>query len=331
MSPRIPAHINPTTLASLALLCSAGAAMAQTNGLQNGSFEQACVFCSPVFPEGWHSPGNSTNSVRRAVGDGSLPTISPVGTPPPAITPHSGSALVQIVTGGAGGFWGVTTDTVNFCYCDQTCGTPCSGPFPFFDPAFDYAQGDVVVSGYYMIPTSDPIVGDSSGIKLEVKYGNYDLATLDPWNGGSTISGTTNGQWLHFTTTFHKADIVNQYECNVGIQAACGCMGCEPAIPPNHCKITIGRFVGDGTPTSGTIYWDDITYQQLPASHCGSADFNCDGDVGTDADIEAFFLCLSGTCPPPPCPSTADFNGDGDVGTDADIEAFFRVLAGGTC
>jgi hypothetical protein len=65
--------------------------------------------------------------------------------------------------------------------------------------------------------------------------------------------------------------------------------------------------------------------------HCGSADFNCDGDVGTDADIEAFFHCLAGACPPPPCTSTADFNGDGDVGTDADIEAFFRVLAGGTC
>ncbi len=31
-----------------------------------------------------------------------------------------------------------------------------------------------------------------------------------------------------------------------------------------------------------------------------------------------------------PCGS-ADFNGDGDLGTDADIEAFFRVLAGGSC
>jgi subtilisin-like proprotein convertase family protein len=64
---------------------------------------------------------------------------------------------------------------------------------------------------------------------------------------------------------------------------------------------------------------------------CGSADFNCDGDTATDADIEAFFACLAGVCPPPPCNSTADFNGDGDSGTDADIEAFFRVLAGGTC
>ena len=65
--------------------------------------------------------------------------------------------------------------------------------------------------------------------------------------------------------------------------------------------------------------------------HCGTADFNCDGAVGTDADIEAFFACISGTCPPPPCTNSADFNGDGAIGTDADIEAFFRVLGGGTC
>jgi YVTN family beta-propeller protein len=66
-----------------------------------------------------------------------------------------------------------------------------------------------------------------------------------------------------------------------------------------------------------------------PPAPCGSADFNNDGDVGTDADIEAFFACLAGSC----CDTcgTADFNADGDVGTDADIEAFFRVLAGGNC
>jgi hypothetical protein len=64
---------------------------------------------------------------------------------------------------------------------------------------------------------------------------------------------------------------------------------------------------------------------------CGSADFNCDGDTATDADIEAFFACLAGSCPAAPCPSNADFNADGDAATDADIEAFFRVLGGGTC
>jgi hypothetical protein len=62
---------------------------------------------------------------------------------------------------------------------------------------------------------------------------------------------------------------------------------------------------------------------------CGSADFNGDGDIGTDGDIEAFFACLAGNC----CGTcgSPDFNGDGDIGTDADMEGFFRVLSGGEC
>jgi hypothetical protein len=63
---------------------------------------------------------------------------------------------------------------------------------------------------------------------------------------------------------------------------------------------------------------------------CDSADFNCDEDFGTDADIEAFFACLGGACPAN-CPNDSDFNNDGDFGTDADIEAFFRILGGGPC
>jgi hypothetical protein len=68
----------------------------------------------------------------------------------------------------------------------------------------------------------------------------------------------------------------------------------------------------------------------IPLLHgCGSADFDGDGDTGTDADIAAFFACLGGDC----CGTceTADFNRDGDTGTDADIESFFRVLGGGAC
>jgi Right handed beta helix region/Immunoglobulin domain len=37
------------------------------------------------------------------------------------------------------------------------------------------------------------------------------------------------------------------------------------------------------------------------------------------------------TVSPAPRCGSADFDGDGDLGTDADIEAFFRVLAGGPC
>jgi hypothetical protein len=64
---------------------------------------------------------------------------------------------------------------------------------------------------------------------------------------------------------------------------------------------------------------------------CGTADFDGDGDTGTDADIEAFFACLAGNCCATCYAGGADFDGDGDTGTDADIESFFRVLAGGAC
>jgi len=62
---------------------------------------------------------------------------------------------------------------------------------------------------------------------------------------------------------------------------------------------------------------------------CCRADFNGDGDVGTDQDIADFFNCLAGDC----CAAcgTADFNCDGDIGTDLDIAAFFSVLGGGPC
>ena len=89
---------------------------------------------------------------------------------------------------------------------------------------------------------------------------------------------------------------------------------------------------GSGTGIFGNISaWDNISIVHNGPT-CGSADFNCDGDVGTDADIESFFACLAGELPRALlCPNNADFDGDGDVGTDADIEAFFRVLAGGNC
>jgi glucose/arabinose dehydrogenase len=71
-----------------------------------------------------------------------------------------------------------------------------------------------------------------------------------------------------------------------------------------------------------------VASNSVPVS-VNSADFNNDGDSGTDADIEAFFACLAGNC----CVAcgSADFNADGDVGTDADIESFFRVLGGQAC
>ena len=110
--------------------------------------------------------------------------------------------------------------------------------------------------------------------------------------------------------------------------------GGAEAAPPQPARLDRSAARLRGYAWGENIGWislDDATHFVGVTGLCGSADFNCDGDLGTDADIEAFFACLAGNCPPPPCTSTADFNGDGDIGTDADIESFFRVLAGGAC
>jgi uncharacterized membrane protein len=97
---------------------------------------------------------------------------------------------------------------------------------------------------------------------------------------------------------------------------------------PTPWVISDARAVSDRGLIAGQVMSGDQSYAALLVPGC-SADFNNDGDIGTDADIEAFFACLAGNC----CAvcGSADFNGDGDIGTDVDIESFFRVLGGGSC
>jgi hypothetical protein len=99
------------------------------------------------------------------------------------------------------------------------------------------------------------------------------------------------------------------------------CISVSPSVTTTYFVESNGVPGGDGPCRSRGCGSVTVTVN--------SSDFNGDGDFGTDADIEAFFACLAGSC----CPTcgSADFNADGDIGTDADIEAFFRVLAGGTC
>jgi len=110
----------------------------------------------------------------------------------------------------------------------------------------------------------------------------------------------------------------------------------RPDYIPDSCQVAqLADCDNDGTTDACELEGGsqvDLDYDGVPddcESACGSADFDGDGDSGTDLDIEAFFACLGGDC----CATcgSADFDGDGDSGTDLDIEAFFRVLGGGTC
>ncbi len=64
---------------------------------------------------------------------------------------------------------------------------------------------------------------------------------------------------------------------------------------------------------------------------CGNADFNCDGDTGTDADIDSFFACLSGICPPQrpaPTPPTSTATGTpGPTPTSRRSSGYWRAEA----
>ncbi len=76
----------------------------------------------------------------------------------------------------------------------------------------------------------------------------------------------------------------------------------------------------------GVVYITQDGYGTSCVVYGGLSDFNCDGDLGTDMDISAFFACLTDGCG-----GGMDFDGDGDPGTDLDVGAFFVALAGGAC
>jgi hypothetical protein len=92
--------------------------------------------------------------------------------------------------------------------------------------------------------------------------------------------------------------------------------------------LRVGADIVGGTPPTTAPAFNMVLAIEGTGGPC-RADFDGDGDTGTDQDIEAFFRCLAGNC----CATcgTPDFNGDGDYANDADIEAFFRVLAGSPC
>ncbi len=158
------------------------------------------------------------------------------------------------------------------------------------------------VTGLGGTPSVAGAASVTTGIELEI-----DLAELG-WDGGPIrIAGFLNGTGHNF--------ISNQVLGGLPTPAA------QPYAPElgesaavNFSTVAGNQFV---TVPTGPV--------------CGTADFDGDGDTGTDADIESFFACLAGNCCATCFSGGADFNLDGDVGTDADIESFFRVLAGGPC
>ncbi len=174
-------------------------------------------------------------------------------------------------------------------------------------------------------------------------YGNIARWTGDSWQ---SLSGGVNGA-VSGMTTLPNGDLI-----------VCGAFGVAGGSVTAHSVARWSPAGGGawhpmGSGTNGAAYaltTDNLGRAFLGGSFtlvseqaspmvaqwttprcCSTADFDNDGDTGTDADIEAFFACLAGACCPTCWALGADFDGDGDTGTDADIDAFFRVLAGDPC
>jgi endonuclease/exonuclease/phosphatase family metal-dependent hydrolase len=149
-----------------------------------------------------------------------------------------------------------------------------------------------------------------------------DIVVVDADNSGDEVV-TLDGSASH-----DPDGTITDYRWTLGTQtlAEGPDATAQVLLPVGEHLITL--TVTDNSSATGT---DTVLMRVEAGSLCGSADFDGDGDIGTDADIEAFFACLAGECCPTCHPGGADFDGDGDIGTDADIEAFFRVLAGGAC
>lgn len=292
MNSRFSARVGVGSI--VALFMAVGAvqtASAQTPGpVTNSSFEELNVFSGSGEPTGWHNISNPLQSIRRTNGDGMQPPI----------TARTGEACVEIKAPNAG-FRGWTTDVLDF------------STFLFYDPAFTWGGPDIVVSGWYNIPASQPISGDACGIKLNVKYGNQDYGTYDPFGfpaPGPQITGHTNGEWRYWEVRWTQAQI----QAAVAANEALGYFSTPPY--PDHCKITLGRF-GFGVP-SGTIFWDDISFSQVTAC---PADFNGDGflDFTDFDDFVSAFEAGAGT---------SDFNGDGFLDF-TDFDEFVAAFEGG--
>jgi hypothetical protein len=206
------------------------------------------------------------------------------------------------------------------------------------------------VGGGGVAPPSNDDCAGRPGIGLGPNnFSNVGASTDGPNHAACNFAGSsaiTGDLWWNFPSTFNgrlQVDTCSpstNFDTKLAVYSGSGCTNFDSrllACDDDTCgslrsivtvvvqagqnyTIRVGGY--NGATGSGVL-----TLTQLPL--CGSADFNHDGDIGTDADIEAFFACLGGNC----CAAcdSPDFNGDGDIGTDADIEAFFRVLGGGQC
>ena len=256
--------------------------------LTNPSFENANLFSLDNEPEGWHNQSNHTGVKRRSNTDSEQAAYP--------IHARTGDKCVELRYNDTlglhnGGYVDVTTDTLNFF---QT-------GFPYYDPAYNWDGGGIRVSAWYNIPATQAINDAAAGIKVRVKLANAvgGSSPQDAWayeNG--SITGHTNGEWRQIEVRLTRGQIKRAVIDN----STLGTGGYFTLPPnPNRIKIELFRFNPDRTTTTGTIYWDDVEFEQFCL-----ADFNADSVVDFFDYLDFVDAFSSNT-------DDADFNADGSI------------------
>ena len=185
------------------------------------------------------------------------------------------------------------------------------------DPNAITARGSLAAAGGISV-TGLPVFGEAEAL-VEV---TFTVAQPTPYRVFSTPRPSDNPR-DEFEVELHTASGVYLLlvDETMPVQTVDRTGVLEPGTYTIHYEV---EFTHDGP---GEVRPFEFQFQL--GSTCFDADFDNDGDTATDADIEAFFACLAGSC----CTTcfTSDFDGDGSPATDADIEAFFRSLSGGGC
>jgi autotransporter-associated beta strand protein len=308
--------------------CTSGLTIIDTNG-HNATFNGPMT----AFTE--NTLGVATGAGFSKNGAGTLTLTSPNNTIPGVISINAGTLLIN----GNLGFSATNTVNVNG-------GGTLGGSGTIYRNVSVAANGKLAPTGRLTVSGSVTMAGTSTlSVHLNGPAAGtgYDqlVSSSSAASGASVALGTGTANLALSPLGFAPAAGSNLWLI-VNSNPVTTTTGNFAGLTEGT-TVTLGTF--GGATYTGTISYngnfstgladhsgnDVVIYGITGTPLCGSADFNCDGDIGTDLDIEAFFACLAGSCPAAPCTNNADFNGDGDIGTDADIEAFFRVLAGGHC
>ena len=296
---RLTAHV--LAFAGTACVFTLGASAQDLPVLQHTSFEEANPVDS-TLPLGWIK----FNSARyRTVGD---------GLTPPLVAAHTGNACVDetVLPVGPSDFVGWSSDALTD---PKDALSPRNNPGYLFEPP---DGEDMTVSGWFMIPASDPLVRQRAGLKLEFRrtvnnsvYEGFDFLDIDPANptlvDGLIVVSTPNGPGVH-------TDGKWVYMERVFEQSRFGDWPEPPENPFARVSVLPIRF---GVPYAGgargTIFWDDMGF--VYGNAC-PADFDGDGFI-TGIDYDLYVAAFEAG------DMTADFDGDGFItGIDFDLYVF---------